>query len=406
MLLGSWLVLVACGDKPGTSPAAGAGSAAGARSGPAAAASAPRVTVTTVQATQRDLPVQLTTTGTVTPLASVDVRPQTTSPVLQVHVKEGQFVRKGELLFTLDARAAEAELAQARATLARNQAGLADAQRQLARSRELLAQGFISQGAVDTNQAQFEAQQALVAADRAAIEAARLTASYARITSPAAGRLGAINVFPGSSVQANTTTLASVTQLDPISVAFSLPQRHLSDALTALKGGGAPVTAAMPDMQGPPLQGRLQFVDNAVDAATGTVKVKAMFDNRDGRLWPGAFVNVAMTARTITGAVVIPQAAIVQAARGTTVYVVQDGKAVARPVELLHAVGGDAAVSGVQAGERVVLDGRQNLRPGAQVVERARESGRAASGAAAGRAAGSAAGNGARNDNAVRAPAP
>lgn len=405
VLMSTVLVLSACGEKPGAEPATGAASGGG-RSGPSAAASAPPVTVSTVRATQRDLAVQITTTGTVTPLASVEVRPQSTNPVLQVHVKEGQFVRKGELLFTLDARADEAKLAQARAQLAKDQAGLNDAQRQLTRSRELLAQNFVSQGAVDSNQAQFEAQQALVAADRAAIDAARLSLSYARITAPAAGRLGAINVFPGSSVQANTTTLVSVTQLDPISVAFSLPQRHLSDALGALKDGGAAVSATMPETQGPPLQGRLQFVDNAVDVATGTVKVKAMFDNSRALLWPGAFVNVAMTARTLAGAVVIPQAAIIQSARGTTVYVVQDGKAVARPIELLYAAGGEAAVGGVKPGERIVLDGRQNLRPGTPVVERARDGARAASGAASGGAPGSAPGNGARSDGAVRGPAP
>ncbi len=403
-------VLAAC------SPSGDAGSATGASaaSAPARAGSAPPVGVTTVRAQQRDLPVLITATGTVAPLSSVEVRPQATSLIARVHVQEGQFVKAGQLLFTLDARAAEAEVARVRAQLQRDEAALADAQRQLRRSQELLAQNFISQGALDTNQTNVQSLAAAVAADRAALDAARLGLSYTRITAPSAGRLGAIDVFPGSSVQANQTLLASITQLDPITVAFSLPQRYLADALAALKDGGAAVTATPPESaaaaqpaasggrrggegrggstgEGAPearradrpaaattpgaLQGRLKFVDNAVDPTSGTVKVKAQFDNRDNQLWPGAFVNVAMTARTLAGAVIVPQAAIIQSARGALVYAVVEGRAQPRPVEVLYAQGEDAAVSGVEPGERIVLDGRQNLRPGTVVVERPREGG-------------------------------
>ena len=382
--------MAACGPSgtpgtTGTSPAASAVSGAGssaANAGPAGpAASAPPVVVTTVRAQQRDLPVLITATGSVAPLASIDVRPQTTNLVAQVHVKEGQFVKAGQLMFTLDARADEANVAKARAQLSKDEAALADAQRQLKRSQELLAQNFISQGALDTNQTNVQSQIAAVAADKAALDAVRLALSYTRITAPSAGRLGAINVFPGSSVLANTTTLVGITQLDPIAVAFSVPQRNRADALAALKDGGAPVTATPPEVAnsaaGPAaaLSGRVKFVDNAIDATSGTVKVQAQFDNREGKLWPGAFVNVAMTARVISGAVVVPQAAIIQTARGPMVYVVREGIAAQRPVQVLYAQGEDAAVSGVKAGERIVLDGRQNLRPGASVVERAREGG-------------------------------
>jgi RND family efflux transporter MFP subunit len=408
LLLGAALgLLAACNAK--TEGPAGAASAAG----PAAAASAPPVGVTTVRATQRDLPVLITATGTVAPLSSIDVRAQTTTLVAQVHVKEGQFVKAGQLLFTLDSRADEANMAKARAQLARDEAALADAQRQLKRSQDLLAQNFISQGAVDTNLTAVQSQQAAVTSDKAAMDAARLALSYNRITAPSAGRLGAINVFPGSSVQANQTSLVSITQLDPITVSFSLPQRHLADALAALKDGGAAVSVTVPESAGAPatpasaaeilagnvIKGRLKFVDNAVDATTGTVKVKAEFANRDGKLWPGAFVNVAMTARTITGAVVVPMAAIIQSARGPIVYTVRDNQAQPRPVQVLVSQGDDAAVSGLKAGDRIVLDGRQNLRPGSAVVERAREGGRAASGAAPGAASGAATSPG-------RAPAP
>ncbi len=349
-------------------------------------AAAPPVTVTTVRAQQRDMAVVLSATGSVTPLSSVDIRPQVTSVVTRVHIREGQFVRAGDLLFTLDARTDEANVAKARAQLAKDEVGLADAQRQLARSRDLLGQGFVSQGAVDANQTLVDSQLALINADRAALDAARVALSNARITAPSAGRAGAINVFPGSSVQANQTALVSITQLDPIAVGFSLPQRHLADALQALKGGGSVVTAVLPD-KGAALQGTLQFVDSAIDPASGSVKVKAVFANRDAKLWPGAFLDVAMNVRTIKGAVVVPQAAIIQTARGAIVYAIDGGKAALRPVQVLHAQGEDAAVRGVKPGEAIVLDGRQNLRPGASVVERAREAvASAASGAASGAA--------------------
>ena len=386
--------LAACTAQPdgGTAPASGAASdsanAAAATAQPASAASAPPVGVTTVRARQMDLPVQVTATGAVTPVSSVDVRAQTTSMVTKVHIREGQFVRAGEPLFTLDSRTDEANVARARAQLAKDEAGLADAQRQLARSKELLAQNFVSQGALDANQSQVESQTALLAADRAALDAARVALSNTRISAPGAGRAGTVAVFAGSSVQANQTTLVTITQLDPISVAFSLPQRHLADALAALQGSGATVTATLPE-GGTTLSGQLKFVDSAVDPASGTVKVKAQFENKAAKLWPGAFVNVSLTVRTLKDAVLVPQASIIQSQRGTLVYVVQDGKAVAKPVKVVYAQGEEAAVTGLRGGEKIVLDGRQNLRPGSAVVERLREGGGkggAASGASSGAA--------------------
>lgn len=360
----------------------------GAASAASAAASAPPVSVATVRAVARDVPVLLQATGSVMAVNSVEVRPQIGSVVTKVHFREGQFVKAGELLFTLDSRADEANVAKAQAQLQKDQAALADAQRQLARSRELFAQNFISQGAVDTNQALVDGQTAGVAADRAALEAARVNLGYSRIVAPSSGRAGAVNVFAGSTVQANQTTLVTITQLDPILVSFSLPQRYLPDVLAALADGGSVVTAALPT-GGARIDGRLRFVDNTVDASTGTVRVKAMFDNKDQRLWPGAFVNVELTARTLKDAVVVPQAAVVQGSRGRNVYVVgPDNKALQKPVDVVLASGADAVVTGIDAGERVVVDGRQNLRPGSRVVERAPGRAGAASGAASGPASG------------------
>lgn len=370
------MALSGCSDKAATPAAAGASPPASA----AAPGASPPVSVTTVQAKKRDMPVNLQATGTVVPLTSVDVKTQVTSTIRQVHFKEGQFVKTGQLLFTLDARADEANVAKARAQLAKDNASLSDAKRQLARAQQLLTQNFVSQGAVDTAQAQVDNWAATVVADQAAIAASNVALSYARITAPQAGRAGAVNVYAGSAVQANQTTLVTITQLDPMGVAFSVPQRNLSSALSALKDGGAEVSATLADGGGS-FKGRLQFMDNLVDANSGAVKAKAVFANPDGKLWPGAFVEVSQTLSTLKDTVVLPQACIIQSVRGTIVYVIADGKASLRPVKLLYAQDGDAAVTGVKPGEMVALDGRQNLRPDAAVVVRTAAPGGAASAA-------------------------
>jgi RND family efflux transporter MFP subunit len=378
LAVGAFL-LAGCSGKAETTPAAGA-------SAPGRGTAAPAVAITSVPARQEDFKIVLQAIGAAAPISSVDVKPQVTSVVTRVHVKEGQFVKAGDLLFTLDSRTDEANVDKMRAQMARDDAALADARRQLARSRELLAQNFVSQGAVDANQTAVDSQTAAVAGDRAALNAARVALSYSRVAAPGAGRVGTIAIYPGTAVTANQTTLATITQLDPIDVTFSLPQRYLGSLLAALKTGSAPVSAKLPEGAGD-LNGRLSFVDSVVDPATGTVKVKARFDNHDARLWPGAFVNVALEAGAIKDAVVIPQATIIQSVRGPIVYVVSSGKAALRPVTVLEARGEDAAVQGVRAGELVVLEGRQNLRPDSPVTERARPAGaapaaRGASGAA------------------------
>lgn len=352
------------------------------------AASGPPVSVSTVRAEQRDVPVQLDATGTVTALNSVDVKAQVASIVTRIHIREGQFVKAGEPLFTLDSRNDEANLGKAQAQLQKDLASLADAQRQLTRSRELFAQNFISQGAVDTNQALVDAQQAGVAADRAAIESARVALSYGRINAPQAGRIGQVSVVVGSNVQPNGTTLVTITQLDPIAVGFGLPQRNLPDALAALRdGSGGKVQAVLPDGRGT-LTGKLHFVDNAVDAGTGTVRVKAVFDNKEQKLWPGAFVGVKLAVQTLQGAIVVPQAAVVQSPRGKVLFIVDaNGKAAARPVDVVYATGTDAVVTGLKGGERVIVDGRQNVRPGGSVVERSGAGARGNRAGAAGTAA-------------------
>lgn len=359
-----------------TAPAAAASGAAGPAAAPAsAAASAPAggpASVTIVKAQKKDLNVTLKASGTVVPLNVVDVRTQMNSTIKSVHFKEGQFVKAGQLLFTLDARSDEANVAKAAAQLAKDNVSLADAKRQFERAKQLFAQNFISQGSVDTAQALVDSVNATVVADQAALDAAKVALSYSRIVAPASGRAGAVNVFVGSAVQVNVTSLVTITQLDPVGIQFSIPQRNLSDALTALKEG-ASVKATLADGGGT-FKGKLQFVDSAVDASSGAVKAKAVFANADNKLWPGAFAEVQQTIASIPDAVVIPVASIVQGARGTIVYVVEDGKAVLKPIKLVYSEAGDAAVTGIKAGDAVVQEGKQNLRPNVPVVERAKES--------------------------------
>ncbi|NVO05346.1 MAG: efflux RND transporter periplasmic adaptor subunit [Rhodoferax sp.] len=381
----SVIALAGCSGK--TEPAAqGAPSAnpAAMASAPAATASAPLqpVTVSTVKAQKRDFPVNLKGNGIVTPLSSVDLRSQVTSTVAKIHFSDGAFVKAGQLLFTLDARTDEANLAKARAQLAKDQASLNDAKRQFERSKQLFAQTFISQAALDTVQSQMESVSASTVADQAAVDAARVALSFSRIVAPSAGRAGTVNVSVGSLVQANTTSLVTITQLDPIAVAFSIPQRNLPDALSALKGAGAPVLAQLADGGGS-FKGRLQFVDNNVAAGSGTVQVRAVFPNKDAKLWPGAYVDISQTVRNLTDATTIPQAAVVQGSRGTIVYVLDDGKARLQPIKVVYSEGGEAAVTGIQPGDVVVMDGKQNVRPGSPLLERAAKPAASASAPAA-----------------------
>lgn len=385
----SAMLLAACGNKdsaptgaatpsPGNSASptpASAGAPAPAAPASGASASAapiPPVTVSTVAVEQKDLAVRLRATGMVSPINSVDIKAQTNSIIAKVHVRDGQFVKNGDLLFTLDARTEEANIVKAQAQLDKDAASLADAQRQLKRTQELAAQNFIAQGQVDTAMANTQVWTATVSADKAAIDAARVAQSYARILAPQSGRIGTVNVSNGATVQANVSNLLTITQVNPIAVTFTLPQRNITDALAALKAGGAPVTATLADNVGI-FKGKLQFVDSQIDVASGSVKAKAYFKNDEEKLWPGAFVEVQQTLREIKDALVIPQAAVIYSARGPFVYAVENGKAVARPLKIVQAQGAEIAVTGVTLGEPIIVEGKQNVRPGAPVVERSKD---------------------------------
>jgi RND family efflux transporter MFP subunit len=275
-------------------------------------------------------------------------------------------VAAGALLFSLDDRSEQAALDKARAQLARDQSTLADLERQFKRSQDLSARHFIATSAADNLQSQVESQRALLQADQAALRAAQVELGYTRIRAPSAGRVGAVNVFAGSLVQ-TSVTLASVTQMHPIAVSFTVPESGLAGLLDGQKRGQVAVSAALAE-PARTLNGKLSFIDSAVDPVAGTIRVKAQFDNADTALWPGQFVHAKVTLATLRGAVVVPLAAIVANPGGALVYTVGDDQSAhPRPVRVLHAFGQLAAVSGLDAGEQIIVEGKQNLRPGAKV---------------------------------------
>lgn len=356
--------LAGCGRATDAGPAPGASAPAGAASAP------PPQNVSVIAVRQADVPVTVEASGTVTALQSVDLRAQTTSTVAQVLVKDGQNVKKGELLFRFDDRADRAALDKARAQLARDRAALADLERQLNRARELKAQNFIAQNAVDTAQANFEAGQALVRSDEAAVQAAQVAASYNELRAPISGRAGIVSVYPGSLVQANASAapLVNIAQLDPIGISFTVPETQLSSLLAATRAGELSVEALPPpgSPRGTPsVKGRVTAVDNLVDASTGTIKVKAEFANATQTLWPGQYLRVRVTLRTLQGVTVVPQAALIIRGNERSVYVVgPDNTAKLVPVQVRAALGEQAVVEGLEASAQVVMDGKQNLRPG------------------------------------------
>jgi RND family efflux transporter MFP subunit len=345
------------------------GANAGAAGGPAGAkgkGGQPPAVVNVVAPQRRDVPVVQQANGTVTPIRTVDLHPQTTATIRQVHIKEGQFVKAGELLFSLDDRADRANQDKAQAQVERDRASLADLERQYKRSQDLFAQKFLAQSAVDTLKAQVDQAKATLQSDIAAARAAGVSTSYTAIRAPMSGRVGGIAVYPGSLVQP-TTSLTTVTQLDPITVAFTLPESSLPALLAAQKRGKIEVEAT-PGAGLAPVTGTLSFIDNTVDPAAGTIKVKAEFANRDTTLWPGQYVGTKVTVQTIKDAVVVPQNAIITNAQGTFVYVLnEDHSARQVPVQRLYGAGTDAAVSGLTGTEQIITEGKQNVRPGGKV---------------------------------------
>lgn len=322
----------------------------------------------------QDVPVRLSSNGTVTAVQSVDVRAQISATIRAVHVREGQTVRQGDRLFSLDVRTEEANLGKAEAQVAKSRADLANAERNLQRQRELFAQKFISQTALDASQNQVDSLRAQVAADLAVVASTRVAKGFGEIVAPIAGRIGAVTVYPGSLVQPSSQALVSITQIDPINVSFTLPERELPGLRDAMGRGTVDVVARVaddgPGNAGAETRGRLSFIDNSVDSGSGTIRLKALFANTDSRLWPGMFVTVALAPRTLADALTVPVQAVQTGPERKFLYAIDAaGKVSQATVRVLLVQDGKAVVEGIAAGSRVVVEGAQNLRPGSAVSE-------------------------------------
>ncbi len=326
-------------------------------------------TVTTMVLEKKDVPLVIESTGTIAAANIVDIRPMITNMVKEIHIKEGQDVKKGQLLFTLDDR-------NDRANYDRAKALADDAQRQLQRAKELVAKNFISKAGLDTAEA--NAKSAMATA-----RAAEVQLSFDSIRSPIDGRAGIINVFPGSLVQASNVVVSSttstatsttgamvtITQIDPINVQFIVAENNIpllmQNDIANLK-----VLVTVGNNLTQIYEGKVIVVDNQVDPAIGAVRVKAQIPNQKRTLLPGQFARIKLEANTLKDAIVIPSQAVVINPRGRFVYVVgQDDKVSLRPIKVTYEYQGNAAITGVEVGERIVLEGKQNLRPGVKIRE-------------------------------------
>ena len=366
---------------------------------PKSAPRVPPVPVAVAVAEQKAMPVQLQAIGSVEAYTVVSVKAQVGGELVKVHFKEGQDVKKGDQLFTIDRRPFEAALAQAQATLAQHQAQVRQAEANLARDqaqlenarveeeryKKLVSGGFVAREQYDqfltaykTAEATLEADRAAVAtaralvrADESLVEAARLNLAYTDIRSPVDGRTGSLMLHEGNVVRSGGTsdsTLLVINQIQPIYVSFTVPQQQLSAIKTYMQAGTLSVEA-LPAGEQRPERGVVTFVDNAIDPATGTVRLKASFPNTERRLWPGQFANVTLTLTVDPQAIVVPSQAVQSGAQGPYVFVVKPDSTVEnRRVVVARTQGSDTVIaSGLQPGEQVVTDGQPRLTSGAKV---------------------------------------
>lgn len=323
--------------------------------------------VSIVAARAMDIPVDLPAQGHVVSLNSVEVRPQLTGTVLKVNFHEGDEVKAGQLLFTLDDSDARAQLAKAQAQSALIAAQLADARRDYQRAQALVASKFVAVSAVDTASSKVDALLAQARAAAAETSSARTTLAHTRIVAPMSGKAGAVAVHPGSLAQTgNAAPLVTIAQFSPVGVEFNLPEQDLPALLAARADG--PVRVSLDAPAPGEADGALTFMNNTINQDSASIGLKASFPNPNQHLWPGGFTRVIVHAGTSRAAVVLPPQAVQEGPAGRFVFLVgADSTVSAKPVALLRIQEGMAVVGGLAAGERVVLEGGQNLRAGARV---------------------------------------
>ncbi len=329
----------------------------------------PAAPVVVSVASQRDVPVAVKAVGAVEAYSNVQVKSMIAGEITRVAFAEGQDVRKGDLLFVIDPRPYRAALAQAEGNLARDSAQEANARAQATRYAALYKEGVVSREQNDQMITAADALREAVQADRAAVETAKVNLTYTTIYSPINGRTGNLMVHQGNVVKANDISLLTINQIEPIYATFAVPQMYLPDIKKYQAGHSLAVSVRVPN-EPAPAEGVLSFIDNTVDPATGTIKLKATFANKDRRLWPGQFADVSLTLTTDKNAVVVPSAAVQTGQNGQYVFVVKpDSTAEMRNVTVSRIVGSESVItSGVRAGDQVVTDGQVRLTPGKKVA--------------------------------------
>ena len=363
--LGAVLLLSGCSQGTPAASAPPTGGGGGGRGGTGAP-----VVVVVAPAVVKPMAVKMRAVGNVEASSTVEVRSQVTGELESVEFTEGQDVRKGQLLFTIDSRPFEAALKQSEAALARDTAQSKNLEAQRGRLENLLKSGLVARADYEAAVASVSASQASLTAGAAAVEQARLQLQYTRITAPIDGRTGALLAHRGSIVRANDqNALVVINQLSPAAVSFAVPARLLPNLRTEGGRRRLPVDAVPAGSSEKPSTGTVAFIDNAVDPGSDTIRLKASFPNAERRLWPGAFVDVTLQLSIDPDAIVVPSAAVQASQQGLYVFVVKADQTVeTRPVKVAWTEGNETVISeGVRPGETVVTDGQLRLTPGAKV---------------------------------------
>jgi len=325
----------------------------------------PPVPVLVAKAVETNVPVQISAIGNVTPCSSVTIRSQITGKLQEVHFKEGQTVKKSDLLFTIDPRPAQAALDQANANLARDAAQLENARIQFEREKKLFDSKLVSQEEFDNARAAMDVQQGVMQADQAAITNAMLNLAYTAISSPMDGLAGSQFVFVGNIIKSPDDAMVTINQMRPINVTFAVPERYLPEIRREYARQPLKVATSFAGMTNTVPEGELTFVDNTVDTTTGTIQLKGTFANEDSALWPGQFVQVMLTLAELPKAVVVPSQAVQTGPEGQYVYVVDQNQMVdQRPITIGAGYKGETVIeSGLKVGETVVTEGHLRIAP-------------------------------------------